>query len=129
VFAPGGSFYSKKIPYITMCRNMLVFENKERNRYFFSLTWLRLYMLEFIQLRSYNNSAGVIYISRYAKNYIEQKHPSLKNIRSEIIYHGISDDFKQVPKSQIPIEKYCKSNPYKLLYISNITYYKHQWVI
>src|SRR5690625_2868442 len=31
IFSPGGSFSSKKLNYVTMCRNMLVFEGKERN--------------------------------------------------------------------------------------------------
>src|SRR5690625_5091889 len=129
VFAPGGSFYSKKIPYVTMYRNMLEFENKERNRYFFSLTWLRLYFLEYLQLRSFKKSAGVIYISNYAKNYIEQKHPYLRKKNSSVIHHGISIGFNQVPKKQKSIDSYTSEIPFQLIYISNITFYKHQWCV
>src|SRR5690625_1271585 len=74
VFAPGGSFYSKKIPYITMCRNMLVFEEEERNRFPISFTWLRYHVLERLQLRSFKNAKGIIYISSYAKQYVENKY-------------------------------------------------------
>ncbi|EOZ93857.1 glycosyl transferase [Indibacter alkaliphilus LW1] len=127
VFAPGGSFYSKKTPYITMCRNMLVFEEVERNRFPFSFTWLRYLFLERIQLRSYLNSKGIIYISEYAKKYVETKYPELKSKKSKVIYHGISNDFRQKPKKQKPLEFYSQEKPFKLLYVSIINYYKHQW--
>lgn len=127
VFAPGGAFYSKKVPYVTMCQNMLVFEEKERNRFPKSLTWLRYLMLEKIQTRSFRNATGIIYISKYAKEYVESKYPELKSKKATIIYHGISDDFRQKPKQQKSIEEYSKENPFKLLYVSIINYYKHQW--
>lgn len=127
VFAPGGSFFSKTIPYVTMCRNMLVFEEKERNRFPKSFTWLRYLLLEKIQVRSFKHSSGIIYISQYAKNYVEQKYPILKFKKSTVIYHGISDDFRQVPKPQKSITEYTSEKPYKLLYVSIINYYKHQW--
>src|SRR5690554_2058145 len=73
-FIPGGAFSSNKLPYVTMSRNMLVFENVERNRFFPTLTWLRYLLLEIIQLRSFRKAKGIIYISNYAKNYIENKY-------------------------------------------------------
>lgn len=127
VFAPGGDFYSKNIPYVTMCRNMLVFEEKERNRFPKSFTWFRYLLLEKIQTRSFRNATGIIYISEYAKEYVESKYPELKSKKATIIYHGISDDFRQKPKQQKSIEEYSKENPFKLLYVSIINYYKHQW--
>lgn len=127
VFAPGGTFHSKTIPYIPMSQNMLVFENKERNRFPISFTWLRYLILERIQLWSFRNAAGIIYISEYAKNYIENKYKDLKSKNSTVIYHGISDSFRQLPKEQFPIENYSSEKPFKLLYVSIVNYYKHQW--
>lgn len=127
VYAPGGSFYSGKKPYVTMCRNMLVFEEAERNRFPKSITWLRYLLLERIQLRSYRNASGIIYISTYAKKYVENKYPLLKNVKSTVIYHGISNNFRQPPKLQKFINEYSNDKPFKLLYVSIINYYKHQW--
>ncbi len=127
IFAPGGTFLSKKKPYISMSQNMLVFEKKERNRYPKSLNWLRYILLEYLQVRSFRKASGIIYISEYAKNYIQNKYPGLKKIKSKVIYHGISDEFKNHPQTQFSIDKYTKEKPYKLLYVSIINFYKHQW--
>jgi len=127
VFAPGGSFYSKKVKYVTMCRNMLIFESKERSRFPLSLTWIRYVLLEKMQLKSYMAAEGIIYISNYAKSYVESKYPALKSKKSVVIYHGISDDFRQIPKEQIEIERYTRQNPLRISYISIVNFYKHQW--
>ena len=68
VFAPGGTFSSKRSPYISMSQNMLVFEEFERNRFPKRTTWLRYLALERLQLRSFRNAKAIIYISNYAKN-------------------------------------------------------------
>ena len=83
-----------------MSQNMLVFEDKERNRFPFSFTKIRYLLLEKIQLKSFKNASGIIYISFYAKKYIEEKYPILKSVNSIVIYHGISNDFRQKPKKQ-----------------------------
>ncbi len=125
-FIPGGTFSSKS-SYVSMSQNMLVFEEKERNRFPKTFTWLRYILLEKLQLRSFKNSCGIIYISNYAKNYIENKYPFLKKKPSIVIYHGISDDFRQQPKKQLLITQYTQNTPFKLLYISTVNFYKHQW--
>ena len=129
VFSPGGTFFSRKVPYVSMSQNMLVFEKKERNRFFFSFNWLRYLLLEKLQIRSFKRAEGIIFISHYAKNYVEAKYPFLKNKNSIVIYHGISEEFRNKPKPQFSIEDYSTERPLKLLYVSIINYYKHQWVI
>jgi len=127
IFVPGGTFTTKKRPYVSMSQNMLVFEKKERDRFPKSFNWLRYLLLEKIQVRSFRNSKGIIYISKYAKDYIQNKYPELKKIRSTVIYHGISDEFRAKPKEQLDIAQYLNEAPYKLLYISIVNFYKHQW--
>ena len=125
-FIPGGTFSSSKTPYVSMSQNMLVFEKKERNRFPISLNRFRYQILELLQVKSFKNSKGIIYISNYAKNFIENKYPYLKNKPSKVIYHGISNEFRQVPKLQKEIAKYSIEKPLKITYISIINYYKHQ---
>ena len=129
VFVPGGTFYSKRVPYVSMSRNMLVFEKKERNRFPVSFNWFRYILLEWVQVRSFKNAAGVIFISKYAKEYITNKYPFLKEKKSKIIYHGISDEFRSTPKRQLGIDAYSTDKPFKLLYVSIVNFYKHQWII
>ncbi|TVZ26043.1 glycosyltransferase involved in cell wall biosynthesis [Gillisia sp. Hel_I_86] len=126
-FIPGGTFSSKKVDYVSMSQNMLVFENLERNRFPISITWLRYILLEKLQIKSFINAKGIIYISEYAKNFIENKYPILREKKSIVIYHGISDDFRQEPKEQLPLSQYTEDKPFKLTYISIVNFYKHQW--
>ena len=126
-FIPGGTFSSKKVSYVSMSQNMLVFEEKERNRFPKSFTWLRYILLEKLQVKSFKNSSGIIYISKYAKDYIEHKYPRLKETPSTIIYHGISNEFRQKPKLQEAISNYSHERPFKITYISIVNFYKHQW--
>lgn len=126
-FIPGGTFSSSQIPYISMSQNMLVFQKEERDRFPRSFTWLRYNILERLQLRSFKKAQGIIYISHYAKNYIENKYPELKKKKAVVIYHGISDTFRQSPKVQFDITTYTNEKPFKILYVSIINFYKHQW--
>lgn len=127
IFVPGGTFRTKKRPYVSMSQNMLVFEKDERDRFPISFNWLRYIILERLQLRSFENAAGIIFISNYAKNYILSKYPKLASIKSTVIYHGISNEFRAKPKTQNRIETYSEAMPFKLLYVSIINFYKHQW--
>jgi glycosyltransferase involved in cell wall biosynthesis len=111
-------------PYITMSRDMLSFEKKEINRYFFSTSWLRLYLLKFVQLSSFKNSMATIFLTNYAKHKIGEFQKI--NYETTIINHGISDDFR--------INKKNKSNLLNeeeiiLTYVSNADLYKHNWNI
>lgn len=123
---PGGTFSSSKVSYVSMSQNMLVFEDIERNRFPLSINWLRYIILEKLQVKSFENAKGVIYISEYAKNFIENKYPQLRKKKSTIIYHGISEEFRQKPKLQLNISSYSREKPFKLTYISIINFYKHQ---
>lgn len=111
-------------PYITMSRDMLSFEKKEFNRYSFSFSWLRLYLLKYVQLSSFKNSIATIFLTHYAKNKISEYQKI--NYDTIVINHGISDEFR--------INKINKLNLIKeeeiiLTYVSNADLYKHNWNI
>jgi glycosyltransferase involved in cell wall biosynthesis len=125
IFSPGGIVCQNKIPTITMCRNMLPFEWNELKRFGFSIKTIRYILLYFVQLKSFKSSAGIIFISEYAKNIISPKLND--NINYSIIHHGIANEFYMEPKKQIKIEDYDEENPYCISYVSIINLYKHQW--
>lgn len=108
-------------PSVTMSQDLLSFEPGEIQRYFPSKTWVRLFLLKFIQINSLSKTQGRIYLTNYAKSVIERstglKHPSC------VINHGISDNFRSlcVPKSGSALGRF------KIIYISNADAYKHQW--
>lgn len=125
VFLPGGVASSGFSPVVTMSRNMLPFEWKELKRFGWSLMSLKLIILRFTQLRSFKKANGLIFLTRYARDLIcVNKGINKKHIKT--IPHGVSSNFFQTDFSYRN-KSFSKDNPCKVLYISNITPYKHQW--
>jgi glycosyltransferase involved in cell wall biosynthesis len=124
IYSPYGNYIGKLKPYVTMSRNMLMFEEKERKKFGYSFSRVKLKLLYFVQTKSFLNSSGLIFLSNYAKNIISKKLNN--NFKSSIIInHGVSSEFRKSPKTQNPISKYSINNPFKLLYVSNILPYKY----
>lgn len=125
LFVPGGTFFGSFQNIVSMSQNMLPFEKEERNRFPNWKSRLRFSVLHFTQGRTFKKSKAVIFLTNYAKNYIV-KDINLK-VNSVIIPHGINLSFLNEPKVQKDIREYSKEDPFKLLYVSIITVYKHQW--
>ena len=49
--------------------------------------------------------------------------------RVKLIPHGLNPRFIFQPKNQIDIDKYSEATPYKIIYVSTIDQYKHQWKV
>ena len=125
IFVPGGTFFGNFQKIVSMSQNMLPFEKEESNRFPGWKSRLRFRMLHFTQGRTFKKSKGVIFLTNYAKNYILKDINLKKN--SVIIPHGINLSFLNAPKVQKEINNYTIENPFKLLYVSIVTVYKHQW--
>lgn len=128
LFAPGGLYLGSFRPYVTMCRNMLVFEEEEAIRYGFSKTYIRLRFLRILQSKTFNGAEKVIFLSEYAKNYVlNLKH--IKVDKTAIIHHGVSSRFVNAPRPTRSIEAYDVENTFKLVYVSILDVYKHQDIL
>ncbi len=125
LFVPGGTFFGNFQNIVSMSQNMLPFEKVERNRFPNWKSRLRFRMLHFTQGRTFKKSKGVIFLTNYANNYIVKDINLKKN--SVIIPHGINLSFLNEPKVQKEISEYSIESPFKLLYVSIVTVYKHQW--
>jgi glycosyltransferase involved in cell wall biosynthesis len=125
LFVPGGNAARQPIPVVTMSRNMLPFEVKELVRYGFSLTTLRLLLLRFGQARTFARADGVIFLTRYARDGVT-RHVQIDG-QQAVIPHGVDDRFRSRPRPQEPIDRYSADRPFRLLYVSIVDLYKHQW--
>jgi glycosyltransferase involved in cell wall biosynthesis len=123
LLSTGGTFVGRFKPFVAMSRNMLVFDQKERSRYGMSFNRIRLKALNFAQSKTFISATGVIFISKYAQKIITEQ-LNLKGKPSKVIHHGISDIFLEKPKPQ---KVFSKGELIKVLYISTIDEYKHQW--
>lgn len=126
LWIPGGSYAGKFRPVVSMSRNLLPFEWHELSRYGWSLITTKLLLLRLIQARSFRQSDGVIFLTEYAKKSVEKVTGSLPG-KTKIIPHGLNPRFNFTPKKQENISVYSTDKPFRLLYVSIIDLYKHQW--
>ena len=128
LFVPGGSYAGSFRPFVTMSRNMLPFEPRERARYGVSAMRAKLTILERVQSASMRRANGVIFLNEYAKERVTSRAGALRG-RTTIIPHGVDDQFRIAPRPQRPIVSYDREHPFRLLYVSIIDVYKHQDVV
>ena len=126
LFVPGGNYSGNFHPFVTMSQNLLPFELNELLRYRVSLMTVRLLLLRWLQLKSFRNSDGVIFLTNYARKRILKISGGF-NSKSSIIPHGTNSRFLMCPKVQKSISEYNLTNPLRLIYVSIVDQYKHQW--
>jgi glycosyltransferase involved in cell wall biosynthesis len=126
LLVPGGSYSGDFRPMITMSRNMLPFEWRELRRYGWSWMSLKLSILRFTQSRTFRRANGLIFLTRYAHDVVldEIKKTHGKTV---IVPHGINTLFSHPPHEQKPIHQYSFNQPFRIIYVSIIEVYKHQW--
>lgn len=126
LFVPGGSDASNFQPLVTMSRNLLPFEWREIRRYGFAWNTLRLLLLRYAQIRTFLKSDGLIFLTQYACDTVLKVLPHCPR-KTAIIPHGIDARFMRPPRPQKRFEEFSKSSPCRLLYVSVVDLYKHQW--
>jgi glycosyltransferase involved in cell wall biosynthesis len=126
LFIPGGSFATDFRPVVTMSQNLLPFEWRELTRYGWSTVTLKLALLRSLQSRSFRRADGTIFLTRYAQDTVLKITGPLPCLTA-IIPHGIDSRFLQPPRAQRPLAVCSDQQPFRLIYVSTITTYKHQW--
>lgn len=126
LFLPGGSFSGRFRPFVTMSQNLLPFEIKEIKRYAFTKNSLRLVLLRFIQSSTFQRAQGIIFLTEFARRRVLEQF-SIPLEKTTIINHGINPIFYKSPRPQKEFKEFTNENPAKILYVSFIGEYKHQW--
>ncbi len=123
---PGGHFVGKFRPVVTMSQNLLPFEKQEYKRYGLSAWWLKTMLIKKLQTRSFQRAEGVIFLTDYARRTVEGVTGSLSGATTTIP-HGVNERFRMEPKKQQAITHYNTAKPFRLIYVSTVDHYKHQW--
>jgi glycosyltransferase involved in cell wall biosynthesis len=126
LFCPGGVIATrapKGCKVVTMFRNMLPFDMKQRRRYAYGYKRLRNWMLERIMLSSMRNADLVIFISEHARKIIDQRLAG-KIPKTVVIPHGINNAFRKTSVTESK-HAWLPQGDY-LLYVSSIDVYKMQ---
>jgi glycosyltransferase involved in cell wall biosynthesis len=126
LFVPGGSYAGNFHPVVTMSQNLLPFEMRELMRYGWTLFTLKLLLLRLVQSRSFRKTDGVIFLTKYARDVVLRVTGNLSG-QTCIVPHGLNPRFSKAPKLQRFITEYDDDHPYRVLYVSIIDQYKHQW--
>jgi len=126
LFCPGGVVATKapkSCKVVTIFRNMIPFDMKQRKRYAYGYKRLRNWMLERIMLSSMRNADLVIFISEYAKKIIEERLGGRMR-KTIVIPHGVNNVFKKTLITESKPD-WLPQGDY-LLYVSSIDVYKMQ---
>lgn len=126
-FCPGGTVGAKApagCKTVTMSRNMLPFDVRQRKKYPLGYDRFRNWALSKTLLGSMLKADLVIFISNYAETVIKDlARGALK--RTVVIYHGINPHFRIEPGKELPRPSWVPPDGY-LLYVSTLDVYKAQ---
>jgi glycosyltransferase involved in cell wall biosynthesis len=128
LFAPGGSVGGAFHPVVTMSRNLLPFEWRELRRYGCSWLTIKGLILRVTQARGLQRADGVIFLTRYAQDVVIRA-VGVASEKTAIIPHGIGARFVRAPRAQADIGQYSPEGPFRILYVSIVDMYKHQWQV
>jgi glycosyltransferase involved in cell wall biosynthesis len=126
LFVPGGTYTGAFRPFVTFSQNLLPFEWTEARRYGVSWMLLKMILLYKSQRRTFVRANGVIYLTQYARNVVIKKVKQLRG-KSVVIPHGVDKRFLLSPREQRDISSYSSQHPFRILYVSPVDVYKHQW--
>lgn len=128
LFVPSGIVFGGFTPVVTMSHNLLPFEWREIRRYGLSWQLIRNLLLRKLQSHSFKNASGMIFLSQYAQKIILNIIHQVSK-QKVIIPHGVNKSFFSVPRVQKKIEDYSFENPFRIIYVSTVDMYKHQWSV
>jgi glycosyltransferase involved in cell wall biosynthesis len=126
LYVPGGSSAGHYRPMVTMSRNLLPYEWQEMTRYGLSWLTLKYWILRHMQSAGLRCADGVIFLTRYAQDAVLKVTGPLQG-KVTTIPHGVDPRFLRAPRSQKALDAYSAANPFRLLYVSIVDMYKHQW--
>ncbi len=128
LFIPGGWHVGGFRPFVTMSQNMLPFEWREMTRYGLSRAFLRLVLLRCLQSRTFRAADGLVFLTQYARRTVGKAIGSLP-AETVVVPHGVPRRFCRAPREQRCIEDCSAENPFRILYVSTVDAYKHQWQV
>src|SRR5919202_76370 len=129
LLSPGGTLpWRTSSASVVISQNLLPFETEEAARFGLSFKRLKLALLRRAQSSSMKRADGLIFGTRYARAVVLSAlgHPVKP---TAIIPHGIEDRFFHKPRPVLSLSEFDFSNPFKIIYVSTVDVYKHQWEV
>ncbi len=129
LFIPGGAYIGDFEKVVVMYQNILPFEQQEINRYWtVPSVYIKFSILYRLYKRMLSRASGIIFLTEEARAKICATTGDTPRV-STVIPHGIDPSFKSVERHHRSIEDCHPSDPFRLLYVSAIDFYKHPWQV
>ena len=128
LYVLSGSDASGFRPMVTISQNLLPFQWREMLRFGWSLYTLKFLLLRWTQSSSFHKADGLIFLTQFARNTVLKVTGPLRG-KNVIIPHGINPRFFQPPRTQRLTKEFDLAQPCRVLYVSVIDVYKHQWQV
>jgi glycosyltransferase involved in cell wall biosynthesis len=111
-----------------MFQNTLPFDTVEAARYGISWMRLRLSILRSMQISTFTSANGVIFFNEEARQRLMRAEVQLKG-KNIVIPQGVEPRLMLPPRPQKALAYYSMFRPFRLLYVSIVDVYKHQWIV
>jgi glycosyltransferase involved in cell wall biosynthesis len=124
LFSPDASTFCLFRPLVVLSQDLLSYEPGVLKNYNFGFHRFRINILRYIQNFAFKRSKGVLFLSQYASNLIQNNVGHLNN--SVIVPHGINADFFLTSAKNFSAD-FDSNCPVRCIYVSNIDVYKYHW--
>jgi len=128
LFSPGGTYLGTFRPFVSISQNMLPFEYTELRRYRGRIRYLKFSLLRLLQGRTFRRSSGMIFLTDYAQREVTRRTGKLGQPTVKIA-HGIGPQFSCPPRPVRQVTDCTTTDPFRLIYVSNVDAYKHNWIV
>ncbi|MEN9642847.1 MAG: hypothetical protein RIR77_2036 [Planctomycetota bacterium] len=125
IFVPSGTSVSSCGPLVGLSQNMLPFQWEEARRYGASRMLARIMLLRRTQGSLVRRADGYIFLTKFACDRIQKELGFSRE--SVTIPHGVANHFRSPPRPAMRIEDCGPGRPFRILYVSILDVYKHQW--
>jgi glycosyltransferase involved in cell wall biosynthesis len=105
---------------------MLPFDYREIWRYRGNILFFKWIALRYAQMRSFRAADGVIFLTKHAAKVITDA-VGRKLQNAVVIPHGVDERFRNPPRKAREIRNLNSKDPFRIIYVSTIDRYKHQW--
>lgn len=125
LFTADASTLCRFKPQVVLSQDMLSYEPGIMQLFGWGRARFRLLAILWMQNNAFRRADGVIFLTRYTGNVIQQSCGTLPRVA--YIPHGVGDSFQQIRRQAEwpqPGER-----PIRCLYVSNAALYKHQWEV
>lgn len=125
LFTTDASTLCRFKPMVVLSQDMLSYEPGVMRHFGYGIARLRLIAILVLQNLAFRRADGVIFLTRYAANIIQQSCGTLPFIA--YVPHGVGSEFKQAQWINTRLES--DNHIIRCIYVSNTEMYKHQWEV